>query len=85
MFPKAETGVFALILFVWKFVMETFDADETEPGPVFNLHDKPRLLAKSSVECSHSIFKQVQWYLQTISTLIKGLPTVLCCWPQATT
>ena len=52
-------------------------AGETEESVVFNLHDKPRLLAKASKENSHGIVKQVQWYIPLVQELISGHRTAL--------
>ena len=57
--------------------MDTMAGEETEESVVLNLHDKPRLLAKASKESSHSIVKQVQWYITLVQELISGLQTVL--------
>ena len=65
--------------------MDTMAGEETEDGVLFNLHDKPRLLAKASKENSRSIVKQVQWYMTLVQELISGLQTALLSWQQAKT
>ena len=57
--------------------MDTMAGEETEESVVFNLHDKPRLLAKVSKENLHGIVKQVQWYVTLVQELISGLQTAL--------
>jgi len=57
--------------------MDTMAGEETEESVIFNLHDKPRLLAKASNERSRSIVKQVQWYMTLVQELISGLQTAL--------
>jgi len=75
--PSGVNPMFSSADHSGKPLMDTMAGEETEESVVFNLHDKPRLLARASKENSHSIVKQVQWYMTLVQELILGLQTAL--------